>query len=156
MITFLFKIALIVLIIVYIGLFLRTWQLQHTAQTDVFLKGTVPSPTPEGLYNGSVPGYPTLSWLGKKFNAKDHTGINLFQEGNKQIEKYPFKTTVGKGLQDKNLDVLKIDYDISENPFWLRWIVDEVVQVAPGSYLGKLNLRLPGYTGAVLYFELKK
>lgn len=150
------KFILLFIVLIYVVAFVRTWQIQHNSQSAVFLKGTVPIPAPEGLYHGSVPGYPTLSWLGKKFNAKDHIGINLFQEGNKQVEKYPFKTSIGKGLQDKTLDVLRIDYDIPENPFWLRWIVDEIVQVAPGSYLGKLNLRLPGYTAAILYFELKK
>ncbi len=138
------------------GIF-RTRQIQHDAQEKVFLHGTVPDPTPDGLYYGSVPGR-TVSWLGKKFSAASSRGINIFSDGKGgQSEQYPFVTSAGKGLQDKDLNVLKIDYDIPGNPIWLRLVVDEVVQIAPGHYLGKLEARMiPGFPFALIYFELKK
>jgi hypothetical protein len=38
--------------------------------------------------------------------------------------------------------VLKIDYDSGENPsFLIRDILDELVQIVPGVYLGKVMLR---------------
>ena len=95
------------------------------------------------------------------------TGINLFYDkkarhntapgSSAQVERYPFKTYAGKGLRDKKLDVLKIDYNVDGNPFWLRLIVDEIVEVTPGKYLGKMHIKLiPGFPFTVLYFELKK
>src|SRR3989344_3788857 len=57
----------------------------------------------------------------------------------------------------KKFDVLKIDYNVKGNPFWLRLIVDEIVQIAPNEYLGKMNLKIiPGFPFGILYFELKK
>ena len=137
--------------------FLRTWQIQNDEREKIFLAGTVPNPVLDGLYYGAVPGH-TVSWLGKKFYAAREKGINVFSDGKGgEVEQYPFVTSVGKGLHEKNLDVLKIDYDIPGNPVWLRLVVDEVVQVAPGWYLGKLEARMiPGYPFALTYFELKQ
>ena len=70
-------------------------------------------------------------------------------------ERQPFKTYYGNGLRDKNLNVLVLDYDIPENPFWLRYIRDEIVQVAPNQYLGKLHLRVIGFAFTLGYFELE-
>ncbi len=136
---------------------LRTWQTQYNDNQKSFLKGTVPNPAPDGLYKGIVPGY-TLSWLGKKFDAARARGINLFNDGGDvRGERYPFTTSVGKGLRDINLDVIKIEYNIPGNPFWLRLLVDEIVEVAPGKYLGKLHaLIVPGYPFALGYFELSR
>ena len=73
----------------------------------LFLTGTIPTQKPDGLYYGTISR--KTSWVGKKFNAQESSGINMFydQKGEK-IEKYPFKTYVGKGLVDKNLEVIKI------------------------------------------------
>ena len=151
----------LVLIVFLIGVF-RTWQIQHDSRNKVFLQGIFPSPAPDGLHQGIFLGHNT-SWRGKKFDAANAKGINLFAGHNTapgsdgQVEKYPFKTWQGKGLLDKKLDVLKIDYNVKGNPFWLRLIVDEIVQIAPNEYLGKMNLKIiPGFPFGILYFELKK
>lgn len=135
----------------------RTWQMEHSANQKSFTDGIVPNPL-LGLYAGSVPGH-TVSWLGKKFlpaqagNAASGSGVNVFQDG----ERYPFTTSVGGGLRDTKIQVFKIDYDTPRNPFWLRLILDEIVQVSPGHYLGKLHVRIiPGYPFTLAYFELKK
>lgn len=121
-----------------------------------FLGGTLPNPLPDGPYQGSVPSY-TVSWQGKKFDAANHSGINLFKaENGKLNEKYSFKTYTGTGLKDKTVSVFKIDYDIPGNPFWLRWILDEIVEVAPGVYLGKMIVRLFGISFVPTFFTLKK
>lgn len=135
---------------------LRTWQIQRDARNKIFLQGSVPSVMPDGLHKGIFLGAKT-SWRGKIFDSANAKGINLFDDKKGgTVEKYPFKTYTGKGLLD-NKDVLKIDYNIQANPFWLAWIVDEVVQVAPGEYLGKMNLKIvPGFPFGILYFELKK
>ncbi|MBX4200996.1 hypothetical protein KW786_02600 [Candidatus Parcubacteria bacterium] len=167
--VFLFlKFLLSLVLILFIFALFWTWRMQKDARNRLFVNGTVPSPAPDGLHQGIFLGHHT-SWRGKKFNAQDSTGINLFEEktggqvspsaqgsgGTK--EKYPFKTYIAKGLQEKNLDVMKIDYDVPANPFWLSFIMDEIVQIAPGSYLGKMHIKLiPGLPFTVLYFELKK
>lgn len=135
----------------------RTWQIQHDSRAKTFLGGTLPNPKPDGLYSGTVSGQ-KVSWLGKKFNSASSTGVNVFDDGGAiKGERYPFITSVGRGLVDSNLYVLKIDYNIPGNPFWLRFILDEIVQVAPNEYLGKLEVRIiPGYPFALAYFELKK
>lgn len=126
------------------------------AQTE-YVNGKVPSPLPDDVMKGSING-PEVSWQGKKFNQKTSTGINVFKQKDGTIkELYPFKTYVGKGAVDTQLDTLKIDYDIPENPFWLRFILDEVVEVTPGKYLGKVFLRLsPNVSFALGYFRLEK
>ena len=129
----------------------RTWQTQNSPNQKKILSGKIPSPKPDGLYKGLV-NFKT-SWQGKKFDAKNSTGINIINE--KQV--YPFKTYIGKGLQDKNLDVFKIDYNIPQNPFWLRFILDEIVETTSGKYLGKIHINLIPYLPFSLgYFRLEK
>ena len=151
-----FKFAVVLLLGIMLLGFLRTWQMQKEPNQIMFLEGSLPNPLPDGFYQGST-GFPT-SWLGKKFNAEKATGSNIVNDKKTgQIEKYPFKTYTDKGLFDKHVWVLKIDYNIKGNPFWIRWILDEIVQIAPGQYLGKMQLRIiPGFPLSVLYFELKK
>ncbi len=141
MFSFAFKtVAGVLLLFIVVG-FLRTWQMEHGDNQKLFLKGTVPSPVLSGFYEGVVPGH-KFSWVGKKFDDSNNAGINVFDNGSSaQIYKYPFVTSLGKGVKDESLDVLKIDYDISGNPFWLRFVLDEVVETAPGQYLGKLQVR---------------
>lgn len=121
-----------------------------------FLTGKLPNPKLDGLYNGSM-GFDT-AWVGKKLDSQTETGINLIKDKKgKTHEKYPFKTYVGKGLFDENLFVMKLDYNVKGNPFWVKWIVDEIVEVTPNEYLGKMHLKIiPGFPFSVLYFELKK
>ena len=143
----------IILLVVGVG---RTWQVEQRENQTLFLAGAAPQSPLDGLYRGSVPGQ-SVSWLGKKFNAADSTGINVFDKEGAQVERYPFKTSVTKGIRDTELDVLAIDYNISGNPFWLRPILDEVVEVEPGKYLGKLHVRLIwGYPFTLGFFELTK
>ncbi len=135
---------------------LRTMQMEHTKDQLLFSGGTVPRPAPEGLYQGSVTGA-RVSWKGKKFVSATATGINVFAGESGEVEKYPFKTSYEKGLRDSDLDVLAIDYNLPENPWWLRPVIDEIVAVAPDEYLGKLHIRLiPGYPFTLAYFRLKK
>lgn len=144
-----------ILLFLVIG-YLRTYAVQHGQNQKDFLKGALPRPLPEGLYHGTVRGMNT-SWLGKSFDQKNQRGINLFSSNNTESRKYPFRTYVGKGIQDTTLDVLKIDYNVSDNPFWFRPILDEIVETKPNHYLGKLHIRLfflPPFT--LGYFMLGK
>ena len=137
--------------------YVRTWMVEHSAVSKEFRVGKLPSPAPDGLYKGSVRGY-QASWLGKKFDALHRTGINIFATGEGTTnEQYPFVTSVGKDALDNSISVIRIDYNIPQNPFWLRPILDEIVEVAPGKYLGKFLIRMiPGYPFALAYFILQK
>ncbi len=143
-----------------IGLFviiciLITIRTQKSADQKNFLAGTFPSPLPDGQYKGSAE--VTGSWVGKKFFATTQTGINLFRNKDGSTrEQYPFKTYEGKGLRDSEISVFKIDYDVQANPFWVRPILDEMVEIAPGKYLGKIHYRFPYFPISIGYFRQEK
>ena len=149
------KIVVVLVAALLLGAFLRTWQMEHSANQKLFGSGNIPNPAPNGFYKGSVPGH-TFSWLGKKFSAADSSEINVFDAGNgAKGERYPFATSVGQGIRDTHLNVVKIDYNIPGNSFLMRLILDEIVEVAPGEYLGKLHVRIiPGYPFTLAYFKL--
>jgi hypothetical protein len=150
-----------ILAIAIILIFFTTLAYFHirTQQNELqkkFLAGKVPSPLPNGLYKGTVGGK-EISWKGKKFDREHCSGINLFKAENSTTENYPFKTVVGAGAVDKNIQVLKIDYNQPGNSFFLKHVLDEVVEVSPDHFLGKLEVRiLPNFYIALGYFELQK
>lgn len=116
---------------------------------QAFLKGKKPGEL-SGFYKGTASVKTT--WKGKEFDSSTHMGINVLRD----TKKYPFKTYTGIGLQD-NIEVLKIDYNIKDNPFWVRLILDELVETAPNKYLGKAMIRIiPGFPFTVLFFNLSK
>jgi len=103
----------------------------------LFSKGKFPDPLPDGDMQGHA--IYQASWLGKSFTAKH----------------IPFITYKGYGVNDPELEVLKIDYNIPGNPIYLRFILDEIVEVAPGQYLGKLHVRIiPFLPFTIEYFTL--
>lgn len=150
-------IGIIVVLVVCLILFgiYRHIKTQSSAHQKTFLQGKVPNELPNGLYKGSVPGY-TFPWKGKKFNREKGSGINIFNENGKTTQQYPFKLYTGKGLADKNLEVIKIDYNLPQNPLWLRFIVDEIVEVKKDTYLGKLIVNVSLFPIALGYFELER
>ena len=135
---------------------LRTWMVGRSDDQDVFTAGTMPAPLPDGFYAGMAEPFQG-GWKGKKFDRTKNTGINLFvTRRGEERWLYPFRTWTGTGLRDVSKDVLKIDYDLDENPFWLRPALDEVVEVQPGVLLGKLHYRLiPGFPFTVTFFRLE-
>lgn len=144
-------ILIAVIVITFLGFEVRSWQVNRDARNKIFAAGTVPAPLPDGFFKGHVNGY-RGTWIGKTFDASGN-GINNFSDGNKL---YPFKFYPGPGLTDKSLTVLKIDYNQQQNSWWVRHIVDEVVQTAPGQLLGKIQARWLGLTFSIGYFTLQK
>jgi hypothetical protein len=102
-----------------------------------------------------------LPWLGKRFAAGSDQGDNIFAKesyllgrlmwplyrdyrdvGPERYHAFAFRTYVGPGKQDPDRKVLKIDYDLSVNPaLSVRRVVDELVQIDSGLYLGKAHLK---------------
>lgn len=143
-----------------------------------FTAGSLPQAPPEGFYTGSayLLGGGPVPWLGKSFESANSLGFNIFtpqgaallkilmpfyklfrknKEGN--TDAFFFKTRTGPALKDGALNVIKLDYDSTENPFLIRIILDEIVETAPGEYLGKVHLKFfPGLYSTIGFFGLKK
>lgn len=132
----------------------------------LFRKGKVPKKPLHDFYQGTIIPHPihrwpittyTKYWKGKSFDGPNAWGINILHVGEKMVKKYPFKTYVGKGIKDRDKMVFKIDYNIAQNPFWLRLVVDEIVAITPREFLGKVHVRiLPGLTITCGFFTLKR
>ena len=150
----LLKILLLILVLLLGGMFLRTLQLAASSQEKEFSAGTVTT-MPDGFYLGTVIG-PKVTWLGKRFDAARGTGINVFSTAtNTTTDKYPFVFSKTQAVHN-TMQVIAIDYNLPENPWYLRPVLDEIVMTAPGQYLGKLQLRvIPGYPFTLIFFDLK-
>jgi hypothetical protein len=101
-----------------------------------------------------------LPWKGKRFDAAGSCGDNIFtrdslapahiffpgysgyaDDGPGTYRAFQFRTSIGAGLFDPDRQVLKLDYDLEGNPgLSVRRVLDELVQVADGYYLGKAHL----------------
>ena len=71
---------------------------------------------------------------------------------------FDFRTYPGPGLMDPDHQVLKLDYNLKSNPrLSVRRVLDELVQIDEGVYLGKAHLRWWwGKWQLVAYFSLAK
>lgn len=151
------KKLLIVILAVFITffalLFYRSQRVENSIiQKKDFSTGIFPSPLPDGSYIGFIQALET-SWKGKRFEASNSSGINMI--GEKEV--YPFKTYKAKSLTNSNLEVLRLDYNLPQNPFWLRFITDEIVQHTLSKLTGKVYLNLiPGYPLPLGFFKLEK
>ena len=128
------------------------WQTSRMSEYGEFAEDMLPSPAPEGQYSGTAT-VSSGSWQGKKFDSAASTGVNRFTEG----DRYVFTTSTAKSLTDSSQQVLRIDYNQSSNPWWLRLVTDEVVQTAPNQLLGKIQINaIPSLPFTVGYFRLSK
>lgn len=101
-----------------------------------------------------------LPWQGKTFDAEKQSGDNIFSRDSLRLARlywpgytgyaddgpaayraFRFRTCVAPGLADPDRQVLKIDYDLPENPAAsIRRVLDELVQIDAGLFLGKAHL----------------
>ncbi len=116
-----------------------------------------------------------MPWEGKRFDAESGTGDNRMTDQATVISKvlwprysmrdtpagktaFDFTTYLDDGAEDPDRRVMVIDYaDVADNPrLIIRSIRDELVELVPGSYLGKVMFRLPTGSYAKLgYFALR-
>lgn len=115
-------------------------------------------------------------WLGKAFNYDEARGENILAASARPSLRlthpfyrdiYPdtattlralrFRTYTAPALFDPELTVLKIDYDLPPNPtLTIRRVLDELVEVAGGYYLGRAWVRWWwGKWQRVAYFSLR-
>ncbi len=116
-----------------------------------------------------------MPWLGKSFDPSTDSGVNVLVKSARgpmrvvwpnyvpereladRIEAFPFRTRVAPGELDPEVSVLKIDYNIEANPnLLIRRILDELVQIDDGIYLGKVLLRRQGAFKSIGFFSLER
>ena len=118
-----------------------------------------------------------MPWQGKIFDATQARGANIFVRHSlpwarlfwpcyrhfvhnraQTYRAFTFRTWVGPGESDPDLQVLKIDYNLPENPRpTICRVLEELVQVAEGLYLGKAHVHWWwGRWQMLAYFTLRQ
>jgi hypothetical protein len=102
-----------------------------------------------------------MPWKGKTFDPARRCGANVFERSSLPLARvlwpfyrgivvesaetyraFEFRTYQAPGLFDPDRQVLKIDYDTRANPgLSIRRVLDELVQIAGGLYLGKAHVK---------------
>lgn len=107
-----------------------------------------------------------MPWRGKRFDLEAGSGDNRMTGSSSLVGKllwplysmrtdadgrsaFDFSTYPEAGVEDPDVTVLVIDYaGIPDNPaLVIRSIRDELVELVPGVYLGKIFFRMPKLTG---------
>lgn len=116
-----------------------------------------------------------MPWKGKAFKPEAKEGRNLFTNSFRPVQHalwpgydidYPeregrystfsFTTWEGRSaFTPDGLDVLKIDYEHPQSPWLIRDILDELVQIEDGLFLGQALLRVRGKLHRAAWFELR-
>jgi hypothetical protein len=119
-----------------------------------------------------------MPWAGKRFDSANAKGDNLLaksakwpakllwpfygtKDADENLIAFDFTTRVEEGAVDEGLDVLVIDYaPVESNPrVIIKSIRDELVEVVPGTHLGKMLWRTGPYEDAkyhlLAFFALK-
>ncbi|HYU58454.1 MAG TPA: hypothetical protein VEO00_10450 [Actinomycetota bacterium] len=113
-----------------------------------------------------------MPWKGKAFDPSTMTGINimtadaraplrlLFGERPEpgpdgRMEVFPFRNRIAPGAVDPAVTTLKIDYDFPANVDFIRRILDELVQIGDGVYLGKILFRTRSGFHPIGFFSLQ-
>ena len=116
----------------------------------VWLTPALPQPL-QAVVRGATSAW--MPWLGKRFDSAEQRGQNLLAAdarlpirllwpsyrpeplGDGRIAGFAFDTRVTE-------TVLQIDYDRPDNPGLLvRHVLDELVEIVPGAYLGRMLVR---------------
>lgn len=115
-----------------------------------------------------------MPWVGKRFNAAHAGGDNLLEPSARLLARliwpgyhklvptdegrltgFRFRTYPGPGRVDPDIETLALDYNLDENPrLVVRNVVDELVEVVPGAYLGKMLLRTGKSWRLAAYFAV--
>jgi hypothetical protein len=114
-------------------------------------------------------GLGVLPWLGKRFDAQAKRGTNSLsrlgllarpiakvRKAGDHYEAFPMANWVERGQLDPDTDVLVIDYaSLPDNPWPVSAIRDELVEIVPHTYLGKMLWRQGDDYYLLAYFALK-
>jgi hypothetical protein len=107
---------------------------------------------------GRLAASPSFVWGGKSFtstSATSGTGINRIHLpgllGDQAL--FPFRTSVAPSDVD-GAPTIVLDYDLPENPPWIRRVHDELREVGPGLFLGPAMVKGREGKTTVLWFAL--
>ncbi len=93
-------------------------------------------------------------WRGKSFMPDDaERGRGINRVGIDRVRLYPFETRIDRSKAG-DFDALQLDYDLPENPAFIRAIEDEIRELSPGLWLGQAYVRIGGQPVLILYFGL--
>ena len=154
------KIILTVVVLICLGYgavyMYQSAKIRSNPNQKLFIGGRIPTPALDGFYRGSAFNFDG-DWQGKRFEASNLVGINVFKETDSRIaERHRFKTYVSRGLQDP-IETFKLDYRVPGNIWWIKFFIDEVIEISPGEYLGKIYLRPFGLIAIPTgYFKLSQ
>lgn len=99
-----------------------------------------------------------IPWAGKAFTPVTKTtgkGKNRMRVGPFKALSMPFESKILPPLYGKD-DCYVLDYDIPQNPIWLRLIRDDMKKLREGLFLGRANVKWKGDFIFALYFALSK
>lgn len=95
-------------------------------------------------------------WRGKSFAPRSESaGEGKNRVFSDRLRLFRFETFVGKSRAG-DFDAVQLDYDLPENPFFIRAIKDEIRELSPGLWLGQAWLRVSGGEHLGLYFGLTR
>jgi hypothetical protein len=114
-----------------------------------------------------------MPWKGKTFDPEAKEGRNLFspefrwamrvlwpsyddvRDEGPRLSTFRFTSRTGPGALEPGVAVSKIDYDHEGSPsFLIRPILDEIVAIDAGLYLGQALMRIGGDYRRVAWFSL--
>ena len=142
--------------------------------TEGILVTTLTSPLVDVPIDKLTDGW--MPWTGKTFDAASASGVNQMtkdsavaakllwplykmREGPEGKLAFDFKTGIVDSAIAPAMKVLKIEYEhVEENPALLiRQILDELVELVPATYLGRILVKLPvkGFVN-IGYFALRQ
>lgn len=116
-----------------------------------------------------------LPWRGKEFSRQAPQGLNVFTRGGRRAIRivfpryrgltddergasgFRFVTSIGPSETHPEASVLRLDYrTVTENPsFPVRRVVDELVHVEPGVFLGQALMEWGGQLRRAAWFSLE-
>lgn len=93
-------------------------------------------------------------WRGKIFHLPlngNPNGFNRLGIGSFEYLRYRFNATVGKSAFGER-DVILLDHDLPENPYWVRLFHDELVEMRKGLYLASSHVKIGKKLRYISYF----
>ena len=93
-------------------------------------------------------------WRGKVFRSEgwgQAGGINRLGIGPWEFQRYRFSARKARSAFD-NREIVLLDHDRPDNPWWVRAYHDELVEMRPGLYLTCSHLRIRGRLRYASYF----
>lgn len=115
-----------------------------------------------------------MPWTGKTFDRAASSGRNRFvrsarpwfglywpgyrdlvPDGSGGFTAFRFETSVGPSQGAPTVEVLRLDYRLSESPWLVRDVLDELVEVGDGQHLGQALLWWRGRFRRAAWFALE-